>query len=193
VGSCHSLVLSLLLDHLLTISGTMQPAFDIYFQRLASETAIILSSSPANVTALRSPAVLQQWWAQAKRHAFRKWPYLINSPTGIFLVTKAIKTSRYAHCLSKGTPGEVSQIQVHGSKVMPTNSTDLKLPRSGTRWVPIRNDLGFELEDSGQKAAYTIFIERESSRLFALTDPSLKAEAEMLWRYQSLIVFTTGN
>lgn len=170
----------------------MEPAFDIYFQRLANETAIILPSSPTKVTALRSPAVLQ-WWAQAKRHAFRKWSYLINSPTGIFLVTKAIKTSRYAHCLSRGTPGEVSQIRVHGSKVMPTNSTDLKLPRSGTRWVPIRNDLGFELEDSGEKSAYTIFIERESSRLFALTDPSLKDEAQSLWRYQSLSEFVAGT
>lgn len=183
VGSCHSLVYPLLLDGQLIISGTVQPAFDIYFQRLANETAIILPSSPTKVTTLRSPAALQQWWAQAKRHAFRKWSYLINSPTGIFLVTKAIKTSRYAHCLSKGTPGEVSQIRVHGSKSMPTNSTDLKLPRSETRWVPIRNDLGFELEDSGEKNAYTIFIERESSRLFALTDPRLKAEAESLWRY----------
>ncbi len=193
VGSCHSLVHSLLLDGRLTLSGTMQPAFDIYFQRLASETAIILPSSPIKVTALRSPAVLQLWWAQAKRHAFRKWSYLINSPTGIFLVTKAIKTSRYAHCLSRGTPGEVSQIRVHGSKVMPTNSTDLKLPRSGTRWVPIRNDLGFELEDSGEKGAYTIFIERETSRLFALTDPSLKDEAQSLWRYQPLFEFATRN
>src|ERR1700730_1883143 len=112
---------------ILIASGSTQPTFDIYFQRLANETAIILPSSPATVTALRSPTVLQQWWSQAKRHAFRTWSYLINSPTGIFLVTKAVKISRYAHCFSKGTPGEVSQIRVHGSKVMPTHSMDLRL------------------------------------------------------------------
>lgn len=100
-------------------------------------------------------------------------------------MTKAIKTNRYAHCLSKGTPGEVSQIRVAGSKAMPTHSTDLSLARAGTLWVPIRNDLGFEIEESAEKTAYTIFIEREASRFFALTDPILKVEAENLWRYIS--------
>jgi hypothetical protein len=171
----------------------MKPTFDIYFQRLSNETAIILPSSPTTVTTLRLATELQKWWSEAKRHAFRTWSYLINSPTGIFLVTKTIKTNRYAHCLSKGIPGEVSQIRVNGSKIIPTHSTDLRLPRTGTSWVPVRNDLGFELEDSGEKDGYTIFIEREASRLFALTDPILKTEAEELWRYRSLSQFSVES
>jgi len=178
---------------MLIASGPIQPTFDIYFQRLTDETAIILPSSPITVNALRSPTVLQKWWSEAKRHAFRTWSYLINSPDGIFLVTKAIKTSRYAHCLSKGTPGEVSQIRVNGSKVMPTHSRDLRLPNKGTTWLPIRNDLGFELEDSGEKGAYTIFIEREASRLFALTDTIHKSDAEELWRYGPSFLSSTEN
>src|SRR5271170_7698732 len=79
-------------------SGMMaQSCFDIYFQRLSTEAAVILPSSPVTVNGLRSTTALQKWWSEAKRHAFRTWHYLINSPSGMFLVTKTIKTQRYAH------------------------------------------------------------------------------------------------
>ena len=159
------------------------PSFDVYFQRLSTETAIILPSSPTTITGLRTTAVLQKWWSQAKRHAFRTWPYLINSPTGIFLVTKTIKTTRYAHCLSRGTPGQMSQIRVNGTIALHQGSSQFVLPGPNTQWVPIRNDLEFELEDSGGKGDFTIFIEREASRLFALTDTTLKDAATRIWRY----------
>lgn len=45
----------------------------------------------------------------------------------------------------------------------------------------------FDLEDSGGKGEYTIFIERESCRMFALTEPPLKEEAARLWRYVELL------
>jgi hypothetical protein len=163
-------------------SGTVPPSFDVYFQRLSTDTAVILPSSPTTVTCLRSTTTLQKWWSQAKRHAFRTWPYLINSPTGIFLVTKAVKTKHYAHCLSRGHPGQISQIRVQGAVTVRQGSSQIVLPAADTQWVPIRNDLEFEQEDSGGKGTYTIFIEREASRLFALTDTSLKDVAVKLWR-----------
>jgi hypothetical protein len=162
-------------------SGMIPPSYDIYFQRLSTETAVILPSSPTTVTGLRNKSVLQKWWSQAKRHAFREWHYLINSPTGMFLVTKTIKTTRYAHCLSRGSPGQMSQIRVNGT-ITPHSSTQFELPGRNNQWLPVRNDLGFELEDSGGKESYTIFIEREASRMFALTDNTLKDEATKLWR-----------
>jgi hypothetical protein len=162
-------------------------SFDIYFQRLGTETAVILPSSPTTVTGLRDDAALEKWWSVAKRHAFRSWPYLINSPTGIFLVTKTVQTKRYAHCLSKGTPGQVSQIRIHGDVTVPAGSKKIVLPAATTQWVPVRNDLEFELEDSGGKSDYTIFIEREASRMFALTDTRLRDAAARAWKYTSLV------
>ena len=164
------------------LSSGMTPSFDVFFQRLSSEAAIILPSSPTTVTGLRTKAALQKCWSQAKRHAFRTWPYLINSPTGMFLVTKTIKTTRYAHCLSRGTPGQMSQIRVNGSITLPPGSSQFKLPTANNQWIPVRNDLEFELEDSGGKGNYTIFMERESSRIFLLSDSSLKDTASKLWR-----------
>jgi len=158
-------------------------SFDIYFQRLGVETAVILPSSPTTVTGLRDPAALEKWWSEAKRHAFRDWPYLINSPTGIFLVTKTVQTKRYAHCFSKGTPGQVSQIRIHGDVTVPAGTKKIVLPAATTQWVPVRNDLEFELEDSGGKRNYTIFIERDASRMFALTDSRLRDAAARVWRY----------
>src|SRR5271169_2967321 len=151
-------------------SGMTPPSFDIYFQRLSTETAVILPSSPITVKGLRTRTALQKWWSQAKRHAFREWHYLINSPTGMFLVTKTIKTTRYAHCLSRGSPGQMSQIRVNGTITLPEGNTQFVLPGRHNQWLPIRNDLEFELEDSGGKESYTIFIERDASRMFALTD-----------------------
>ena len=162
-------------------SETLPPSFDIYFQRLGTETAVILPSAPTTITGLRTTTALQQWWSQAKRHAFRTWSYLMNSPTGIFLVTKTVKTKRYIHCFSKGSPGDVSQIRIHGSTTVP-NLTQLALPAAGTQWVPIRNELEFKLEDCGEKGSYTIFIEREATRMYALTDMQLKDEASKIWR-----------
>jgi len=158
-------------------------SFDIYFQRLGAETAVILPSSPSTVTGLRDAAALQKWWSVAKRHAFRSWPYLVNSPTGIFLVTKTVQTKRYAHCLSKGTPGQVSQIRIHGEVKVAADNKNIEVPVTNTQWIAMRNDLEFELEDSGEKSDYTIFIEKEASRIFALSDIRLRDAAARVWRY----------
>lgn len=162
----------------------MPPGLDVFFQRTSPETAVILPSSPITITTLQSPKPLQEWWAKAKRHAFRTWPYLINSPTGIFLVTKTVKAQRYAHCLSKGLPGQWSQIRISG-KGLAEGSGQASLTAPGTQWMSIHNDLGLELEDAGGKGLYTIFIERAATRLFALTEHDLTTEAAKLWRYLS--------
>ena len=97
-------------------------------------------------------------------------------------MTKTIKTKHYAHCLSRGHPGQISQIRVHGTVTVRQGNSQFVLPASNTQWVPIRNDLEFEQEDSGGKGTYAIFIEREASRMFALTDASIKDVAAKLWR-----------
>lgn len=76
----------------------------------------------------------------------------------------------------------MSQIRVNGTITLPQGSTQFVLPSRNTQWLPVRNDLEFELEDSGGKASYTIFIEKEATRMFALTDNALKEEATKLWR-----------
>jgi len=106
----------------------------------------------------------------------------MDSPTGIFLVTKTIQTKRYAHCLSRGSPGQISQIRVYGNTPATLGSSQFQLPTAASRIVPVRNDLGFDLEDSGDKGNYTIFIEREAVRFFALTAPTVKDAAAKLWR-----------
>jgi hypothetical protein len=85
--------------------------------------------------------------------------------------------------LSKGNPLDQAQIRVHGVVSLPVNNGQFSLPAQGTQWVPVRNDLEFDMEDSGGKGAYTIFIDREASRMFALTDISLKEAASKLWTY----------
>jgi hypothetical protein len=164
-------------------SGILPSCFDIYFQRLETETAVILPSSPTTVTGLKSPAPLQKWWGLAKRHAFRQWPYLINSTGGIFLVTKTVKTKRYAHCLSKGSPGQISQVRIHGNIPPPKGSTRFSIPSSTDKWEAVRNDLAFKLEDCEGKGTFTIFMERDSCCMFALTDAGLKEAASRVWRY----------
>jgi hypothetical protein len=156
----------------------------VYFQRLATEIAVLMPSSPSTIIALRSTGryILEQWWSQAKRHAFRAWPYLLNSAAGIFLVTKCIKTHRFAQCLSKGVAGSVSQIRIHGMTSMPQSNDDVDLPVNGTSWIPVQNDLQFELHEAGN-AQFTIFIERDASQMFTLTDVSLRDAAQKLWKY----------
>jgi L-ascorbate metabolism protein UlaG (beta-lactamase superfamily) len=130
------------------------------------------------VTGFRAVKPLQQWWAEAKFHAFRTWPYLLNSPTGIFLVTKTVKTERYIHCLSKGIPGQFSQIHItQGSS---EDATTYSLTASDAQWTPVHNDLHLEPESSSGKDPYTIFIERASTRLYHLGDTGLMAEANKL-------------
>lgn len=142
-----------------------------------------MPSSPCTIIGLRpaSRYILEQWWSLAKRNAFRLWTDLINSPTGIFLVTKAVKTHRYATCLSKGQRGQTSQIHIQGMDSMPRNNDDVQLPTNGTNWQIVRNELGFRVHDSGGDRAYTVFIERDASRLFALTDPAIRDAAQRLW------------
>ena len=185
INLVHSFITHFLMT--LTCDSTNPPSYDIYFQRLSTETAILVPSSPGKITALRNAHShhLEQWWAQAKRHVFRSWSYLLNSPTGIFLVTKTVQTPRYALCLSKGAPGEVTAIRVHGERTIPQKTEDVILSTKGTQWLPIRNELAFEMEDSRGRGQYSIFIERDSSKMFALTDVSLKDAAEKLWKYHS--------
>ena len=164
-------------------SGIVPVCYDIYFQRLNSETAVILPSSPTTVTGLKTATSLQKWWGLAKRHVFRQWPFLVNSTEGIFLVTKAVKTKRYAYCHSKGMQGQLAQIRVLGNIPAPQGNTRFAVPSSANRWEAIRNDLAFKLEDSEGKGMFTIFIEREACRMFALSDVSLKEAASRVWRY----------
>jgi hypothetical protein len=168
------------------LCSSQTAGFDIYFQQLATEVAILMPSSPCKIIGLHPAAryTLEQWWACAKRHVFRSWPYLIDTPTGAFLVTKCVKTNRYAQCLSKAPRGSVSQIHVYGMQNAP-NSNDLKLPASGTNWQVARNDLEFSIQEAGGNAEHTVFIEREASRLFNLTDAKIKDAAQKLWMYVS--------
>jgi hypothetical protein len=142
-----------------------------------------MPSSPCTIVGLRPGArhVLEQWWALAKRHAFREWNYLINSPTGMFLVTKCVKTRRFAHCLSKGPQGQTAQIHIHGMQAVPRANDNIELPANGTYWQVLTNDLEFEIHDSGGNKEYTVFIERDASRLFAVTDGPLRDAAQKLW------------
>jgi len=184
VGSCTGPVsLSLLLSSC-SFRGVEPPNVDVYFQRLSNETAIIFPSAPITGYRFRPNPALNQWWSHAKRNAFRTWPYLINSPTGLFLVSKTIKTNKYCHCFSRGIPGQIAQIRLQGPGVNTLVKPDGKfdLPKANTQWIPIRNDVEFELEDSGGKGSYTIFIERESAKMFALTEPTLKGAAAELWK-----------
>jgi len=152
-----------------------------------------MPSSPTTLHGLKSGArhLVEQWWALAKRYAFRTWPYLLNSPTGIFIVTKAIKTPKYSICCSKGNPGEKTIIHINGSSTRyPHHHNDLNIPSQGTTWTPVSNQLNMELHDSGGRTQYTIFIERESSKMFNLTDASLKDAARNLWKYFLLLLKT---
>ena len=133
------------------------------------------------MVSLRAAEPLRKWWSLAKRHAFRTWPYLVNSVTGFFLVTKAIKAERYARCFSDGAPGQVSQIRIYGTAPSSESPGQLSLSTKKTRWDPVRNDLEFKLHDMAGKGLYTLFIEREACRMFALTDPALKEEATKIW------------
>jgi hypothetical protein len=188
VGSCACQVHFSLLHSSHVSSGSEPPSIDVYFQRLSADTAIIFPSAPISGKQLRSTPALKQWWSVAKRNAFRTWPYLINSPTGLFLVTKTLKTDRYCHCFGTGIPGQIAQIRIQGPGVNTSPKPDKKfeLPKTNTQWVPLQNALEFELEDSGGKGSYTIFIERESTKLFALTEAALKDAAIELWKQVSV-------
>jgi hypothetical protein len=144
-----------------------------------------MPASPCTITGLRASGKhhLEQWWVQAKRYAFRTWSYLLNSPTGIFLVIKTVKTARYATCLSHGTQGQVSQIRVHGMMKIPRNNDELELPMNGTQWFPVRNDLSMDLHETERRTEYTIFIERESSVMFNMAEGGAKEAAQKYWEY----------
>lgn len=163
---------------------TNSPAFDIFFQRLAEDTALCMPGSPTTIIGLRSAAkhTIEQWWSQAKRHAFRTWPYLLNSTSGIFLVTKTVKTARFVQCFSGGNRGEVSQIRIHGMQRIPSRNEELDLQIQGTQWFPLRNELDLDLYDSDGRSEYTIFMERDASQMFTLSDNTLKEAAQKLWK-----------
>lgn len=159
--------------------------FDICFQRLAQHTAVLMPSSPTTIMGLRSSAshIIDQWWALAKRYVFRTWSYLLNSGTGVFLVKSCVKTHRFAACLSRGTQGQLTQIRIHGMTALTANADQIDLTAAGTTWIPYRNDLGFEFHDSGGQQEYTVFIKRDASRMFTLTDVTLKEAAHRVWMY----------
>jgi hypothetical protein len=130
--------------------------------------------SPSIVTTLHPTAQLaiEQWWAQAKRNAFRTWSQLlINSRTGIFLITKAIKSTCVAQCLKAGHRGQETHILIDG------------LGTNATTWTLLRNDMGFAVL---QDREYTVLIERVSSRMFRLLTDALKTAAQNLWAYPLL-------
>lgn len=133
------------------------------------------------MVSLRDPEPLRKWWSLAKRNAFRTWPYLVDSITGIFLVTKAIKAERYARCLSDGSPGQISQIRIYGTAPSSDSPGQISLSTKEARWAPVRNDLEFDVQDLSGKGLYTLFIEREACRMFALSDTALRAEATKIW------------
>jgi hypothetical protein len=165
--------------------------FEIYFQRLAQEVAVMIPSAPATIIGFRPAAQLaiEQWWSQAKRNAFRTWSHLINSDTGIFIVTKAIRTKRVAQCLSSGERGQQTHIHVHGLLNIPRSNAEVKLPSSGTTWTCTRNDMQFKVLQADENKQYTVFIERASSRMFLLTD-ALRTAARNLWEYLPLSFYT---
>lgn len=151
---------------------------------MATDLAILVPSSPCKIHGLRPHGkhTLEQWWNLALRYAFRTWDHLIDLPTGIFLVTKCVRTHRYAHALSKGTQGQAAQLHIHGA-VTPAGRDTVNLPVQGTNWAFVRNDLGFEVQDSGGTTEYAIFIEREASRMYRLSDVGLRDAANRLWTY----------
>jgi hypothetical protein len=146
----------------------------------------MIPSSPSTIIGFRPAAQLaiEQWWSQAKRNAFRTWSHLINSQTGIFLVTKAVKTKRVAQCLSSGQRGQQTHIHVHGMLNIPRSNHEVQLTSTGTTWTCTRNDMEFTILEAEERKEYTVFIERASSRMFLLTE-GLKAAAQNLWAYRT--------
>jgi hypothetical protein len=142
---------------------------------------------------LRAAASLHiaQWWRLAKRHAFRQWSYLLNSSSGIFLVTRCLKTKRLAQCLTKGAQGSITQIHVAGLGI-PQDDHVVVLPTNWTRWtLGARNELNFEIHPELDDEDYTIFIEMDASSMFVLANPILREVALRLWRYVPYkLVFT---
>jgi hypothetical protein len=159
--------------------------FDLYFNRLSSDIAVLVPSSPCTIVGLRAAANLhlELWWKIAKRHAFRQWPILLDTSIGVFLVTKCVKTDRLAQCLTRGAQGSITQIRIEGLAAIP-QLDQIVLPTAGTRWsVGARNDLHFEIHPELEGEDYTIFIERYACRMFNLTDPVLREAAVRLWKY----------
>lgn len=170
------------------------PGFDVYFQRLATDLAIIVPSSPCKIHGLRphGKRALEQWWALAIRYAFRTWEHLIDLPTGIFLVTKCLRTHRYAHALSKGTQGQSAQLHIHGAVAPGANAGQVNLPVQNTGWAFVKNELGFEIQDSGGTTEFSIFIERDASRMYRLSDVGLRDAAQRLWTFGPSFTLSDG-
>jgi len=142
----------------------------------------MVPSAPCTIIGFRPAAQLaiEQWWAQAKRNAFRTWSHLIGNPTGIFLVTKCVKTKRLAQCLSSGPQGQQSRIHVQGLLNFSRSNNEVELTSNGTEWQLVRNEMDFNILRAEDRKEYTIFIERAASRMFGTTDV-LKAAAQRLW------------
>ena len=71
----------------------------------------------------------------------------------------------------------MSQIRILGGPrtIIPGSINDLKLSKEGTAWQLLRNDLDFQVFESTHSSGnqFTIFIERDVSKIFVLTDPAL--------------------
>ena len=159
--------------------------YNILFHGLSSEVAVMLPSHPCTELDFHPAAdvPIRQWWAKAKHYAFRVWPYLVNNPTGIFLVTKCIKTKRVAQCLSSADlRGQSSIIHVQGPWSIRRSNPELQdeFTKTGATWQLTKNELEFDILEAERQEEYTVFIERASSRMFYLTGV-LKAAAERLW------------
>jgi hypothetical protein len=81
----------------------------------------------------------------------------------------------------------MAQLQIHGMSDIP-QSEDIDLPVNGTMWQLMRNELGFEIHDSGRNPPYTIFIERDACRMFSVTDLGLRDAAQRLWKWAPPLV-----
>jgi hypothetical protein len=152
--------------------------YEMIFQPVALEVAVVVPYY-GSVTAFRPATqhVVEQWWSLATRNAFRTWPELINSLSGIFLVTETIKTNLVAQCfLNSAHKGLRTNIRVH---------SDAELASTRQPWTLMRNDMDFKVLQAEEDREYTVFIRRANSRMVLLTD-ALKTTARSLWAYPLL-------
>ena len=92
--------------------------------------------------------------------------------------------------MSKGTQGQAAQLHVHGAVTPGANPGEVNLPVQGTNWAFVKNELGFEVQDSGGAAEFTIFIEREATRMYRVSDVGIRDAAQRLWTFVSIHSFS---
>lgn len=61
-------------------------------------------------------------------------------------------------------------------------SGDVNLKLDGTSWAAVKNELDFQVQEgTANSAPWTIFIERDATRMFSLSEVTLKESAQRLW------------